>query len=147
MSPNELLIALRSRRECCRALVGLSHGQNDLIATEAYDELLPLLRQKQELIDQLVDGSDGTVAPWADWTRMREHLSPPVRAACEEALRETQLLMSELMDLERTGTTQLTASRDATQRELAAISKGVNVHSAYHELKERTSSSQFDFQL
>jgi len=141
-----LLIALRSRKECCRSLCELSRRQIAFIEADDHGELLQLLQHKQSLIDELTGPGSDHVAPWEQWEQMREHLPSEIHEACVQALEETRRLMKTLMQQEEMGTQLLTTRREANQRELAAVSAGGRAHAAYHQMEERPSQSHFDFQ-
>ena len=65
------------------------------------------------------------------WTALRDSGMPAVRNDCESLIADTESILAELLESEKEGTTQLTERRDATRRQLEAVSQGVNVNQSY----------------
>ncbi len=128
LTGDEYLAAFRTRRECCRALLELSREQIPFIEADNYEALIELLQMKQRLVDELVGPPN---APWKRWKNDRGMLSPSLRTAGDALLEETEALLQSLLAEEQLGTNELTARRDASERELAQLSSSRLIDSAY----------------
>lgn len=128
LTSDEYLTAFRTRRECCRALLELSREQRQCIETDNYAELMELLPMKQRLVDELVGPPD---APWKNWKQDRTQLPTSSRLTGDALLQETEDLLQSLLAEEHVGTQELTARRDASERELAHLSSSQQIDSAY----------------
>lgn len=128
LTGDKYLTAFRTRKECCRALLELSREQRLLIEADDYEALIELLQMKQRLVDELVGPPD---APWKCWKNDRHNLSTATLALGEALLQETEELVQTLLAEEQVGTNELTARRDASERELAQMSSSRQIDSAY----------------
>jgi hypothetical protein len=141
---DDYLTAFRARRECCRALLELSHEQQRLIDADDYDELVTLLEMKQHLVDELVGGVD---SPWKTWKQQRASLSGAGQRAGDALLAETESLLLALLDEEQVGVTRLMTRRDVTERELNQITSTQQIQSAYHSTSVSGSQWGLDVNL
>ena len=129
----EFLETFRTRREHFQALLTLSRRQKQLIAESDYSELLAVLGQKQRLLGRLEELNRHQPDLRRRWQDQRESLDGVLRDDCEHLLAETEALLAALLDEEQTSTSELSARRDETQRQLQAISQGSQIHDAYRD--------------
>lgn len=123
----------RKRRDQFSALLGYSRRQSDLIQADDYTELLVVLGQKQGIlsrIDEINKQFPGLQDQWRQW---RDHLDADTRDTCDRLLDETERILAELIEHEQASTVRLTERRNATQRQLEAVSEGSRVHQAYRD--------------
>ncbi len=129
----DFLTTFKTRRQHCRALLELSRQQLQLIAGDDFTELLDVLGQKQRLLGCLDELKHRHPQLWDRWQAQRDSLDAAVRHDCETALAESEGFLAEILENERGGTQALTARRDATQKQLQAISQGGQAHAAYRD--------------
>lgn len=129
----DFVSAFRTRREFCRALLEVSRQQAALIASDDYAELLDVLGHKQRLLDGMRQHTQQTAAVWSQWRQARDGLPEKPRSTCEQLLAETEAILAELVAHEKDSTDLLTTRREATQRELLAVSRGAHAHEAYRD--------------
>ena len=121
----------RVRRDYCRALLELSRGQDVLIETDDYTQLLVILGQKQGILGRMEELNRGQPQLWETWRAQRGQLDPGARALCETLLGETEAVLAELHDQEQASTERLAQRRNATRLELTTLTQGVRAHDAY----------------
>ena len=129
----DFLTTFKTRREHCHALLELSRHQLQLIVGDDFTELLDVLGQKQRLLSCLDELKQHQPQLWEQWQAQRDSIDPAVRRDCETALAETEGFLAEILENEKGGTQALTERRDATQKQLQAISRGSQAYSAYRD--------------
>jgi len=129
----EFLKTFADRRQCFAELFELSKQQMRLVDTDDYTQLLKLLGGKQQIISRLEAIGKGRPRLWDDWKAERDRLAPAARHACEKTLEETEALLAELLEHERTSTENLSRRRDQTARELRDVASGTRVNQAYRD--------------
>lgn len=142
-TPTDFFTAFHHRQACCLALLELSQRQTELIGDDNYHDMFEVLQSKQSLIEHLGRLSVEQQPLRAAWKSLREGFSAADRARCEAVLSETERLMGEVLSSEQTSTKQLLARRQLTQRELQALSTGVQAQLAYQS-RPPTIASRLD---
>lgn len=132
---------LQQKYEYSRVLLELSQQQQGLIEQQDYDQLVPLLLQKQTLIEALQATSQTTPSLPELWKQHRDTLPPLLRQECESWLERSEQMLEELMSYEQACTSQLLRQREETQHFLAAASDSLQIQNAYEEFPTH---SQFD---
>lgn len=130
---SDYLKIFKSRREYCRALLDLSQQQRAMIAAGDYGQLMGLLSQKQRLLGRLDEVARAEPTFWQQWTTRRDGFETGARQDCERVLEESEQILAALLEEENAGTTLLTERRNATQKQLQAISAGSQAHDAYQD--------------
>jgi len=133
LSPTDILTALKTRRQHCHHLLDLSRRQRGLIDSGDYVQLLTILGQKQRLLGRLDELNKQHPDLRNRWHDLRESGDSDWRDDCEHLLAETEAILAALIDEEQQSTDFLAQRRDATQKQLQAISQGARVHEAYWE--------------
>jgi hypothetical protein len=133
MTPADFLQIFNERRRCFAELLEQSRTQQQLVETEAYDELLTLLARKQQLIGRLEEIGRTRPDLGRDWRAARDGLSSLARDTCDRILEETENLLRELMERERESTAALAQRRDETRRQLQTVAAGSRVNDEYRD--------------
>lgn len=133
LDPSNILSVLNARRQHCRNLLDLSKRQRTLIDASDYSQLLSILGQKQRLLGRLDEINKDYPDLKTRWKQVRDTGDAEWRDDCEHVLAETESLLAELIEEEQNSTDHLTRRRDATQKELQAVSQGARVHDAYRD--------------
>lgn len=133
LSPHEFFEVFRARCRYSRTLLELSHRQKELIDRGDYSRLLQVLGRKQRVLGQLDELGKQHPDLARQWQEQRETFETDTRKQCDELLAETERVLAELLEEEKTCTQQLTERRDATQRELQSVSEGAVAHDAYQD--------------
>src|SRR5262249_9549529 len=133
LPPPEFLKIFNDRQQCFAELLELSQKQLGLVEADEYAQLLGLLGGKQQIIARL--DTIGKTRPqlWDEWRLERDRLAPRIRRECEQALAETEALLSQLLESERVGTERLARRRDETARALRTVASGTRVNQAYRD--------------
>jgi hypothetical protein len=127
----EIRDVLQHRRKHCRDLLELSRRQNQFIDASDYSQLMSTLAQKQRILGRLDEVKRRYPELSRQWTSLRDAGLPALRTDCESLIAETEAILAELLESEKLGTNQLTERREATRRQLAAVSHGVHVNQIY----------------
>jgi hypothetical protein len=127
----DFLQTFADRRQCFAELLELSRCQLGLVEADDYAQLLGLLGGKQRIIGRLEAIARIRPRLWDDWKLERDRLAPPERRACEQALAETEALLTQLLEQERISTECLARRRDRTAQQLQAVVTGSRVNQAY----------------
>jgi hypothetical protein len=130
---HDFIATFKDRRQCFADLLQISRTQLGLVESDDYSQLLRLLGGKQQIIGRLEAISSHEPQLWDKWRRERERLAPGARELCEQALAETETLLSELLEHERIATESLARRRDQTALQLAAVAGGSRVNQAYSD--------------
>ena len=133
----------RVRRDYCRALLELSRGQDTLIETDDYTQLLVILGQKQGILGRMEELNRGQPRLWETWRAQRGQLDAGTRALCETLLEETQTVLAELHQQEHLSTERLASRRNETRLELATIAHGARAHDAYAHVEAASAESGY----
>jgi FlgN protein len=130
-SLEEIRDVLQHRRKHCRDLLELSRRQKQLIDAGDYTQLMSTLAQKQRILGRLDEVKRRYPELSRQWTALRDSGLPTVRTDCEALIADTETILAELLQTEKQGTEQLAERREATRRQLAAVSQGVHVNQVY----------------
>ena len=130
---HEFTTFFTTRRDHCHKLLELSRRQMELINQDDYNQLLAVLGQKQRILTQLDDLKKQHRRPLEFWQHNRDQLDATLRDDCQHLLAETEAVIAQLLEEETASTRHLTDRRDATQKQLQAISQGTQVHRAYRD--------------
>lgn len=128
----EYLTAFQLRRALCRALLEHAQQQRAFIDAEQYDQLLDLLKSKQDLLDHLGRLAREQLPLRSAWRDDRDQIPAGDRARCDAVLNETESLLAKLIAEEQSCSQRMTARRDVTARSLQSLSVGVQAQHAYH---------------
>jgi len=129
----DFITTFKERRQCFADLLQISRNQLALVETDEYSQLLRLLGGKQQIIGRLEAISSRLPRLWDEWRRERERLAAGARQVCEQTLADTEALLAELLEHERTATEALARRRDQTAQQLAAVAGGSRVNQAYRD--------------
>lgn len=130
---SNFLQAFTDRHRCFSELLRFSQQQRALIDSDDYTQLLAILGSKQRVIGRLEEIGRMHPALGQDWKQQRDSLPAADRSLCDEQLAATEVLLEELMELERTSTDQLARRRDETQLELHRVTTGAQAQAAYRD--------------
>lgn len=139
----EYLTAFQLRRAVCRALLNHTQQQRDLIDAGQYDQVIEVLKSKQELLDHLNQLASEQSALRSAWRDNRNRIPAGERARCDAVLDETESLLATLIAEEQTCSQRMTARRDETACDLQTLSVGVQAQHAYHPVDQPV-LSRFD---
>lgn len=127
----EIRDVLQHRRKHCRDLLELSRRQHQFIEAGDYTQLMSTLALKQRILGRLDEVKRRYPELSRQWTSLRESGLPGVRQDCESLIAETETILADLLASEKEGTDQLTERREATRRQLEAVSQGVHINQVY----------------
>lgn len=109
----------------------LSRRQAEVIAADEVDRLMSLLAQKQTLLNQL-QRVEVVLEPYrSDDPEARLWKSSEDRRRCQVVAERANLLLQQLVTLEKQAEGKLVESRDRTARELASASSAYAARQAY----------------
>jgi len=127
----ELTQLIDGKGDCVEALWELAQQQETLIAEQRMSELMPLLAQKQRLLEQL-DEFQQRLQPFGEQAaETRQWASPAARTRCRTRQQQTDRLLHEIMALDARCETQLTTSRDALAAQLQQSTGAQQAAKAY----------------
>jgi hypothetical protein len=127
----EIREVLQHRRKHCRDLLELSRRQHQFIDAGDYTQLMSTLAQKQRILGRLDEVKRRYPELSRQWASLRESGLPALRTDCESLIADTEAILAELLESEKQGTDHLAERRDATRRQLEAVSQGVYVNQVY----------------
>ncbi len=127
----EIRDVLQHRRKHCHDLLELSRRQIEFIETNDFTQLMSTLAQKQRILGRLDEVKRRYPELSRQWVTLRDSGMPAIRTVCESLIADTESILAELLESEKEGTTQLSQRRDATRRQLEAVSQGVHVNQSY----------------
>jgi hypothetical protein len=127
----EIRDVLQHRRKHCRDLLELSQRQHQFIDAGDYTQLMSTLAQKQRILGRLDEMKRRYPELSRQWTALRDSGLPTTRGDCESLIAETEAVLAELLESEKVGTQHLSERREATRRQIEAVSQGVHVNQVY----------------
>jgi FlgN protein len=127
----EIRDVLQHRRKHCRDLLELSQRQHQFIDAGDYTQLMSTLAQKQRILGRLDEMKRRYPELSRQWTALRDSGLPTTRNDCESLIAETETILAELLESEKLGTEHLSERREATRRQIEAVSQGVHVNQVY----------------
>jgi hypothetical protein len=140
MHPTDQLAALIERKH--RVLVQLrdfGRRQADLVTSGDIAALLTLLGAKQQLITGLQRLEQDLQPYYAEDPNRRVWPSPQARAKCAEQAAECNILLEEILRLEKLGAEKMTVRRNEVAEQLQQVHTATNVRSAYEAHRRHAS--------
>ena len=139
--PRDLLSILKTRREYCRALLALAQRQNTLIDEHRTADLIPLLEQKQRVINGIARLNELA----AEWKQSGQTLTSEQAAEATSVRAEADALFESLQSLERDGVEALTRHRDAIAKRLRETSEVTDGLPSQYRNGEASQPMHLDF--
>jgi len=127
----EIRDVLQHRRKYCRDLLELSLRQHQFIDSADYAQLMSTLAQKQRILGRLDEMKRRYPELSRQWAALRDTGLPSLRTDCESLIADTETILAELLESEKQGTDRLAERREATRRQLEAVTQGVHVNQVY----------------
>ncbi|HXY37583.1 MAG TPA: hypothetical protein VEI07_25390 [Planctomycetaceae bacterium] len=127
----EIRDVLQHRRKHCRDLLELSLRQHQFIDASDYAQLMSTLAQKQRILGRLDEVKRRYPELSRQWSALRGSGLPALRTDCESLIAETEAILAKLLESEKCGTDRLSERREATRRQLEAVTQGVRVNQLY----------------
>ncbi len=127
----EIRDVLQNRRKHCRDLLELSQRQHQFINAADYAQLMATLAQKQRILGRLDEVKRRYPELSRQWAMLRDSGLPAIRTDCESLIADTEAILAELLESEKQGTDRLAERREATRRQLEAVTQGVHVNQVY----------------
>jgi flagellar biosynthesis/type III secretory pathway chaperone len=122
---------IRRKHQVLVQLRDVGHRQTSLIACGQTSSLLKLLAAKQHLISAL-QGLERELTPYhAEEPESRSWRSPEDRAQCARQAAECNVLLAEVVELEKSGADAMTARRNEVAEQLQQVHSAAHVRSAY----------------
>jgi hypothetical protein len=138
-STERLADLIRSKHQVLVQLRDVGLRQSGFVASGDNTSLLTLLAAKQHLISVL-QGLERELAPYmSEDPRARIWRTPEDRARCARQAAECNLLLEEIVQLEKAGADQMTARRNEMADQLERFHAATHVRSAY-EAQRRNSA-------
>ncbi|MBA4032072.1 MAG: hypothetical protein C0478_14440 [Planctomyces sp.] len=125
------LQALNLWKSYTLAIRKLSIEQAELIRLENYTDLVPLLTNKQQLLDALVEHRREYGEEWRDIRTQAQMLPEAERGPLASLIQEITSLTEELLALEGAATTALSEHQNEVRTALSAASSALAAASAY----------------
>ncbi len=103
MSASEsVILALEEQLACYRRLARLAEAQREHVQQSHMEALLDVLKNRQEVLDQLAR-LEGVISPAKKrWTDFLEEIESEARRHAEEIVAETRRLLEQIMASDRT---------------------------------------------
>lgn len=128
---NRLAKLIQLKHDVLAQLRELSHRQSEAIAADEDERLMSILAQKQVLLNQL-QRVEVVLEPYrSEDPDARAWPSAEERRRCQVVAERANLLLGELLALEKQAESHLVASRDRTSQELAAAAGALAARQAY----------------
>jgi hypothetical protein len=128
---DHLAALIAGKNQVLEVLVRLSRRQLDLIAAGEMTALVKLLAAKQTVMNQL-QSLEQKLAPFRDEDPdRRAWRSPAERAACQDCAQQAQMLLAEVIKLEKQAEQAMVARRDAVAAALVAAQSASDARAAY----------------
>jgi hypothetical protein len=141
MLPTDKLAELIQRKH--HVLVQLrdfGRRQADLVTSGDIPALLALLGTKQQLIAGLQNLEQQLAPYYAEEPDSRVWQSPQARATCAQQAAECNVLLEEIVGLEKLGAEKMTVRRNEVAEQLQQVHAATNVRSAYEANRHRQAS-------
>lgn len=130
-SSGEVLSLLHRQVDLYRRFESLADRQRNLIAEEDSQPLLRLLADRRKLIDELTVMSDQLEPYRANWSTMRESLTPDQQGTAEQLLREAGKCLERIIDGDNADVKLLTARKTRTATAVSEVQAGQRMLAAY----------------
>ncbi|HEX3356130.1 MAG TPA: flagellar export chaperone FlgN [Tepidisphaeraceae bacterium] len=146
-SGNEIILALEEQVGCYRRLARLTEAQREHVQRSNMEALLEVLKNRQEILDQLAR-LEGVIKPVkARWTEFLGEIDTENRAKAEQMVGEARRLLEEIMAADRTDALALQQRKLNVGRQihLASGAKKINrnyANAAYGQRKSNVDIQQ-----
>lgn len=134
MAPQQFLELLQNEVKAYRKIKDLALGQKEVIERLDTNALLEILARKKAIFDTIDDIEKVVGATKRDWPVRKKDFTAADAERAEAMMREQQVLLSELKQLEQEAFTQVEASRHEKQKEINRLSSGKQLNSAYGKM-------------
>ena len=116
-----LIELLRTELEHYRKLLDRSQRQSELIEAGRMEALMPLLAEKQEIIDEIAAIEDELRPVKADWSALEGTFEAEVRSAAAEVSGQIEEVLGRIVELERSVEQALRTARKEVLDRMAAL--------------------------
>ncbi len=132
MQPTAKLTELiHKKHQVLVQLRDIGHRQTDLVSSGDTASLLKLLAAKQQLITALQSLERELTPCYAEDPEHRVWKTPEERARCAQQSAECNVLLKEVVQLEKQGAEQMTIRRNQVAEQLQQVHVAAQVRSAY----------------
>jgi hypothetical protein len=128
MSGTDIILALEEQVACYRKLARLAEAQREHVQQSHMEALLEVLKNRQEILDQLAR-LEGVISPVKKrWTEFLDEIDLDTRSRAEEMVAETRRLLEQIMASDRTDVLALQQRKMSVGRQInqAASAKQIN---------------------
>jgi hypothetical protein len=102
MTENPIITALEEQVGCYRKLTRLAEAQREHVQQSHMEGLLDVLRNRQEILDQLGRLEEIVTPAKRRWTEFLDEVESDARSRAEQLLAETRRLLEQIMASDRT---------------------------------------------
>ena len=100
-SERDVILALEQQLACYRKLARLAEAQREYVQQSHVEALLEVLKNRQEILDQL-KVIESVIGPAKKrWTEFLQEIDPESRSRAEKMLAETRRLLEQIMASDR----------------------------------------------
>jgi hypothetical protein len=101
LSATDVILALEQQLACYRKLARLAEAQREYVQQSHVEALLEVLKNRQEILDQL-KVIESVIGPAKKrWTEFLQEIDPESRARAEKMFAETRRLLEQIMASDR----------------------------------------------
>jgi FlgN protein len=128
---NEIILALEEQVGCYRKLTRLAEAQREHVQRSNMEALLEVLKNRQEILDQL-GKLEGIIKPAkARWAEFLGEIDGETRARAEEMVTETRQLLEQIMASDRTDALALQQRKLNVGRQINKASGARQINRTY----------------
>ena len=131
LAPDGLLKLLREQRDLYLKLKELSERQRVMIAGDRPEQLLNILRDRQNLVSALARVNEKLSPYRRDWQQVYDRLPDDSRQAAQELLDEINGMLQIILHTDQEDQALLSARKQAVARSLGSVSEGRAANAAY----------------
>jgi hypothetical protein len=131
MEANEIILALEEQVSCYRKLARLAEAQREHVQQSHMEALLDVLKNRQEILDQLALLEEVINPAKKRWTDFLDEIELDARSRAEEMVAETRRLLEQIMASDRTDVLALQQRKISVGRQINQASSAKQVNRNY----------------
>jgi hypothetical protein len=146
MHNDPIILALTEQVGCYRRLAKLTEAQHEHVQNSATEALLDVLRDRQQVMDQL-SGYERIIGPAKQqWAQYASRLNTESRALAESLLAETRTLLEQITNADRDDVLALQQRKLNLGRQLQQTAVARQVNRNYAKSAYGNAPSRMDLQ-
>jgi hypothetical protein len=145
-APSEIIDALQEQVTCYRKLARLAEAQREHVQQSHTEALLGVLRNRQEILDQLSRLESIVMPAKRRWSEFLGEVESDVRSRAEQMLAETRRLLEQIMASDRTDVLALEQRKLNIGKEIRQASGARRINRNYAVAAYGKPASRLDVQ-